>query len=222
MEPRLNPGILRAFTVRTRRSTPGRPSGRSPAARPSTARAILPYHRVDRPAPHGRRGHRRARAQRADRRGPRHRRRLRAQRLGRVGGADRPHGRDPRRRGDPGQGDHDRDEPPAGEHGDQPLHDAGRRRHPRPDPHGQRDRDDRHPRPPTRTRSRSRRRRSTRCSTTASGWCPASARRARCACGRACGRCSRTRRPSRSRTRATSAARTRWSTTRARRRRPGC
>ena len=35
----------------------------------------------------------------------------------------------------PRPGDHDRDEPPAGEHGDQPLHDAGRRRHPRPDPH---------------------------------------------------------------------------------------
>ena len=33
-----------------------------------------------------------------------------------------------------------------------------------------------------------------RCSTTASGSCPASARRARCASGPACGRCSRTRR----------------------------
>ena len=44
------------------------------------------------------------------------------------------------------QGDHDRHEPPAGEHGDQPLHDAGRRRHPRAGPDGQRDRHDRHPR----------------------------------------------------------------------------
>ena len=47
---------------------------------------------------------------------------------------------------------------------------------------------------PTPTSSRSPRRRSTRCSTTASAWCPASARRARCACGRASARCSRTRR----------------------------
>src|SRR6188472_2532831 len=47
------------------------------------------------------------------------------------------------------------------------------------------------------TRSRSRRSRSTRCSTTASGSSPASARPARCGCGRARGRCSRTRRRAR-------------------------
>ena len=66
---------------------------------------------------------------------------------------------------------------------------------------------------PTRTRSRSRRTRSTRCSTTASGSSRASGTRARCASGRGCGRCSRTRGRARSPTRATSAARTRSSTT---------
>ena len=41
-EPRLNPGIRRAFTVPTRRSTPGRRSGRSRAAPPPTARGSSP------------------------------------------------------------------------------------------------------------------------------------------------------------------------------------
>ena len=54
-----------------------------------------------------------------------------------------------------GQGDHDRDEPPAGLHGDQPLRAPGRRRHPGPDPHGLRHRHDRRPRPTTPTTSRS-------------------------------------------------------------------
>ena len=90
----------------------------------------------------------------------------------RVGGADRAHGRHRGRRRRARQGDHDRDEPPAREHGDQPLHDAGRRRHPRPDPDGQRDRDDRHPlgRPRRDPGHAGRGRR--RCSTTASAWCP--------------------------------------------------
>ena len=72
-----------------------------------------------------------ARAQRAHRRGARHRRGLHDQRLRGVGGADRADGGDRGRGRGARQGDHDRHEPPAGEHGDQPLHDAGRRRHPR-------------------------------------------------------------------------------------------
>ena len=107
----------------------------------------------------------------------------------------------------PRQGDHDRDEPPAGEHGGQPLHDARRRRHPRPDPDRLRDRHDRHPRRGPRRPAGHAGRGRRRCSTTASGSCPASARRARCASGPACARCSRTRRPARRPTRATSAAR---------------
>ena len=67
-----------------------------------------------------------------------------AERVRAVGGADRPHGRDRGHRRDPRQGDHDRDEPPAREHGDQPVRHAGRRRHPRADPDGQRDRHDGH------------------------------------------------------------------------------
>ena len=88
-------------------------------------------------------GERCPRAQRADRGGPANPRGRRRQRSGRLGGADRR----PRRlsgQRPPGQGDHDRDEPPAREHGGQPVQDAGGRGHPRPDPHGVRDRDDRH------------------------------------------------------------------------------
>ena len=104
----------------------------------------------DRPARRRRRGDRRAAAQRAHRRGARRGGRLHFERVRRVGGADREDGRDRGRRRDPRQGDHDRHEPPAREHGHQPLHAAGRRRHPRPDPHRQRDRHDR----PARRRSR--------------------------------------------------------------------
>ena len=53
----------------------------------------------------------------------------------RLGRPDRRHGRDRGRPGAARSRDHDRDEPPAGEHGHQPLPDADRRRHPRPDPH---------------------------------------------------------------------------------------
>ena len=66
------------------------------------------------------------------RRGARHHGRLHAQRVGRVGGPDREDGRDRGRRRDPRQGDHDRHQPSAGEHGHQPLRDAGGRRHPGP------------------------------------------------------------------------------------------
>ena len=95
----------------------------------------------------------------------------------------------------PRPGNHDRDEPPAGEHGHQPLPDADRRRHHRADP----DRlGDRHDRPAHRGPGRPYRaavRGRPACSTTARSSCPGSGRRARCASGPACGRCSRTRRP---------------------------
>ena len=117
--------------------------------------------------------------------------RQRQRRLGRPG---RRHGRNRGRAGAARPGDHDRDEPPAGEHGHQPLPDADRRRHPRADPHRVGDRHDRpahrRPRRPHRPRGRGRpdvrRRREARAR--------ASGRRARCASGPACGRCSRTRR----------------------------
>ena len=124
-EPRLNPGIKRAFTVPTRRSTRGSSCGRSPAA-PPTHGARDPHL----PPRHRRCTARATRVTGARLRNELHRRGRSTSRPGfmlnavrRVGGADRRAwpGIEGVARG-PRQGDHDRDEPPAGEHGGQPLH----------------------------------------------------------------------------------------------------
>ena len=212
-EPRLNPGIKRAFAVPDASIDVWKLRvGAAPAARQEHGARVLPYHRVRRArtatatrvtgARAARRAHRRGRS--------RSQARVHVNAAGAWAGQIAEHGRHRGRPRHARQGDHDRDEPPAGEHGGQPLH-----RCPRDGDIivpirtvsviGTTDiRADR----PGRARGH-RRTRSTRCSTTASGSCPASATRARCACGPACGRCSRTRRRRRPDDRATSAARTR-------------
>ena len=147
-EPRLNPGIKRAFTV---------PDASIDAWKTVWALA----HAAPRRAARGscpttacvdvlREGDAVVGARLHDERTRRGRRRSRPRFVlnasGAWAGADRRHGRHRGHRGHPRQGDHDRDEPPAREHGDQPLHDARGRRHPRPDPDRLRDRHDRHPR----------------------------------------------------------------------------
>ena len=88
-EPRLNPGIKRAFAVPDASIDAWKTVWSFARGASAHGARILPYHRVARPAPRQRCGHRRARSQRAHGRGARHRGGIHHQRLGRVGGPDR-------------------------------------------------------------------------------------------------------------------------------------
>ena len=136
---------------RTGRSTGGSCCGATPRSAREHGARILTYHWVTSILRDGDRVVGAVAPRRPRRRRRAHRGRLHDQRRRGLGGPDRRHGGLPRRHGGAGQGDHDRDEPPAGLDGDQPLRPARRRGHPGPDPHHLRHRHDRRPGPTTRT-----------------------------------------------------------------------
>ena len=139
--------LARVPGARRATSTSGRPSGRWATAPQQRGARVLPYHEVvairrDGDAVTGARVRDARTGEDVEIEA-----RVTVNATGAWAAPDRRAGRDRGRPRAARPGNHDRDEPPAREHGHQPLPDADRRRHHRPDP----DRlGDRHDRPPHR------------------------------------------------------------------------